>query len=120
MQVRLCNGYSTGPKVLQFAGKVAETVNASSETQSKAKDQDLLREHCPECRLVAISESGRFDRKIAPGATSAESQDHSHWMFRLETTKKNSQKEVDEVIETQDDDLKLPISVNDHAPTVQA
>lgn len=27
---------------------------------------DLLREFCPECRLVVISETGRTDRKIAP------------------------------------------------------
>ncbi len=30
---------------------------------------DLLREHCPECRLIAISDSGKVDRKIAPDAT---------------------------------------------------
>lgn len=29
---------------------------------------DLFREHCPGCRLVAISESNRVDRKIAPDA----------------------------------------------------
>lgn len=30
---------------------------------------DLLREYCPACRLVVISESGRVDRRIAPDAT---------------------------------------------------
>lgn len=30
---------------------------------------ELLREYCPECRLVVISESGRVDRRIAPDAT---------------------------------------------------
>ena len=30
---------------------------------------ELLRSHCPSCLLVAISESGQVDRKIAPDAT---------------------------------------------------
>jgi CheY-like chemotaxis protein len=30
---------------------------------------DMIRSHCPECRLIAISQSGRMDRRIAPDAT---------------------------------------------------
>jgi CheY-like chemotaxis protein len=30
---------------------------------------DMVREHCPKCRLIAISQSGRIDRRIAPDAT---------------------------------------------------
>ena len=29
---------------------------------------DLVRQYCPGCRLVAISESGRFDERVAPDA----------------------------------------------------
>ncbi|HZU31014.1 MAG TPA: hypothetical protein VFB79_07870 [Candidatus Angelobacter sp.] len=29
----------------------------------------LLREHCPDCRLVVVSEAGHIDRKIEPDAT---------------------------------------------------
>jgi CheY-like chemotaxis protein len=30
---------------------------------------DMIRERYPECRLIAISQSGRIDRRIAPDAT---------------------------------------------------
>ena len=33
-------------------------------------------------------------------------------MFRLETATKNGQQEVDEVVETKDGDLKIPILIN--------
>ena len=49
----------------------------------------------------------------------AEDQDHSHWMFRLETEKKNAQKEVDEVVETKNGDLMLPILINGHELTAK-
>src|ERR1051325_473806 len=29
---------------------------------------DLVRQYCPGCRLVAISESGRFDERVSPDA----------------------------------------------------
>ena len=29
---------------------------------------DLVRQYCPACRLVAISETGRFDERVAPDA----------------------------------------------------
>ena len=38
-------------------------------------------------------------RQVVSNELRAEDQDHSHWMFRLET-KKNAQTEVDEVVET--------------------
>ncbi|MGH9513158.1 MAG: hypothetical protein ACRD2U_13585 [Terriglobales bacterium] len=51
-------------------------------------------------------------RRVIDHELSAESHDDSHWMFRLETEHKNGQKEVDEVIETKDGDLKRPILIN--------
>lgn len=52
-------------------------------------------------------------RQVVSNELRAEELDHSHWMFRLET-KKNAQTEVDEVIETNDGDLKRPILFNGH------
>ena len=39
-------------------------------------------------------------RVVITNEARAEDQDHSHWMFLLETQTKNSQKEIDEVVET--------------------
>src|SRR5437899_10583701 len=51
-------------------------------------------------------------RRVITNEARAEDQDHSHWMFQLETAKKNSQEEIDEVVETRDGDLKRPIRIN--------
>ena len=51
-------------------------------------------------------------RRVVTNELKAEGQDHSLWMFRLETEKPNAQKEVDEVVETKDGDLKRPILIH--------
>ena len=51
-------------------------------------------------------------RRVIQNELWAEEQDHSHWMFRLETEKKNAQREVDEVIETKDGNLRRPLLFN--------
>ena len=51
-------------------------------------------------------------RRVMTHELTAEAQDHSHWMFRLEKTDKNGRKEVDDVIETKDGDLVRPIMLN--------
>src|ERR1043165_290303 len=51
-------------------------------------------------------------RRVIANELKAEQQDHSHWSFHLQTQKPNGQKELDEVIETRDVDLKLPIRIN--------
>lgn len=51
-------------------------------------------------------------RRVVGSELKAEQQDHSHWSFRLRTQKPNGQKELDEVVETKDGDLKLPIRIN--------
>lgn len=72
--------------------------------------------------LPAIAQSpqmppNEFVRKVINHELTAENNDHSHWMFRLETEKKNGQKDVDDVIETKDGDLKRPILIDGHQPT---
>lgn len=51
-------------------------------------------------------------RRVIANELKAEQQDHSHWSLRLATQKQNGQSEVDEVVETSDGDLKLPILMN--------
>jgi len=51
-------------------------------------------------------------RRVVANELGSEERDHSHWMFRLETATKNGQQEVDEVVETKDGDLKIPILIN--------
>ncbi len=50
-------------------------------------------------------------RWILQNEVKAEANDHSHWMFKLET-EKSRRKEVDEVVETKDGDLKRPVLIN--------
>jgi CheY-like chemotaxis protein len=48
------------------ADVVVLTYTLPSETVHELAD--LVRQYCPECRLVAISESGKFDERVAPDA----------------------------------------------------
>jgi CheY-like chemotaxis protein len=48
------------------ADVVVLTYTLPSETVHELAD--LVRQYCPECRLVAISESGKFDDRVAPDA----------------------------------------------------
>ena len=51
-------------------------------------------------------------REVVQNEMRAEDQDNSHWMFRLDTENKNGPREVDEVVETRNGDLKRPILIN--------
>jgi hypothetical protein len=51
-------------------------------------------------------------RRVVANELKSEQQDHSHWMFRLDTRKPNGQEEVDEVVESKDGDLKRPLLIN--------
>jgi hypothetical protein len=55
---------------------------------------------------------GELIRRVIRNELRMEDQDHSQWMFRLETESKNTQMEVDEVVETKNGDLKCPILIN--------
>ena len=52
-----------------------------------------------------------FARKILVNEITAENQDHSHWMCRVETDTSHG-KQIDEVVETKDGDLKRHVVVN--------
>jgi hypothetical protein len=58
-------------------------------------------------------------RRIIQNELRAEGQDHSHWMFRLETEQKNGQMDVDELVETKDGELKFPILIDGRELTVK-
>jgi len=55
---------------------------------------------------------GELIRSVIRNELRMEDQDHSHWMFRLKTESKNKQLEVDEVVETENGDLKRPVLIN--------
>ena len=53
-----------------------------------------------------------FARAVLQNEVKAETNDHSHWMLKLET-EKSRRKEIDEVVETKNGDLKRPLLIND-------
>lgn len=62
---------------------------------------------------------GALIHRVVQNELALESQDKSHWLFRLQTENKNGQMEVDEVVETQAGDLKRPIEINSHELNAQ-
>jgi hypothetical protein len=71
-------------------------------------------------RAIAQDQTGRtllnaaqgLVRRMVANELKSEQQDHSHWMFRLDTRNPNGEGEVDEVIETKEGDLKRPLLMN--------
>lgn len=57
-------------------------------------------------------------RIILQNEAKTESNDHSHWMLKLET-EKSGRKEVDKVVETKSGDLKRPILIDGHPLTAR-
>jgi len=55
--------------------------------------------------------ANEFLRQVVANEITAENQDHSHWAFRLQT-EKAGRTEIDEVVETKDGNLRLPLSLN--------
>ena len=77
----------------------------------------------PACALSQDSDpSGKSANELAHSVlqneAKAEANDHSHWAFKLET-EKSGRKEVDEVVETKNGDLKRPVSINGRALTAK-
>ena len=56
-------------------------------------------------------DANELARSILQNEVKAEANDQSHWMFRLET-EKSGRKEVDEVVETKNGELKRPVLIN--------
>jgi len=55
--------------------------------------------------------ANEFVRQLAANEIKAENQDHSHWAFRLQT-EKAGREETDQLVETKDGNVQLPVSVN--------
>ncbi len=62
--------------------------------------------------------ANKFARSILVNEVKAEAEDHSHWMFQLETDKPQ-RNEVDQVAETRNGDLKRPALINGRPLTAQ-
>lgn len=58
-------------------------------------------------------------RQVVNNELQAENQDHSRWMYRLESQKENGSKEVDQVVETNQGSLRRPILIDGHEPSPQ-
>lgn len=57
-------------------------------------------------------------RRVIENEIRAEDQDDSHWIFRLQTRKPDSEgEEVDEVIQTAKGELQYPVLINGHPPS---
>ena len=55
--------------------------------------------------------ANEFVRQVVANEIKAENQDHSHWAFRLQT-EKAGRTETDQVVQTKDGNVQLPLSVN--------
>jgi hypothetical protein len=65
----------------------------------------------PQQREDSEKNANELARRILMNEANVEAQDHSHWMLRLES-EKAGRKEVDQVVETKDGDLKWPLSID--------
>jgi len=63
-------------------------------------------------------DSSELARWALQNEVKAEANDHSHWIFKLET-EKSGRKEVDEVVETKNGELKRPVLINGRPPTAR-
>lgn len=77
----------------------------------------LLFAACSAVSAQAPEKPADLVRRVVDNEVKSESQDHSHWMFRLDTKKPNSAEEVDEVVESKDGDLQYPLLINGHKLT---
>ena len=58
-------------------------------------------------------------RQVVNNELQVENQEHSRWMYRLESQKANGSKEVDQVVETNEGSLRRPILIDGREPTPQ-
>jgi hypothetical protein len=65
----------------------------------------------PEQTAQSDTNANELARRVLTNEANVEAQDHSHWMLQLET-EKSGRKEVDEVVETRDGDLKWPLMID--------
>jgi hypothetical protein len=71
------------------------------------------------CMLSSISlaqapaiDAHELARRVIGNELKMENEDHSHWIFRLQTYKPGGASEVDDVVETENGDLKRPVLIN--------
>jgi hypothetical protein len=57
---------------------------------------------CGAVAQTSHSQPDQLAKRVVANEIKMENQDHSHWMFRLDTKKPDSSEEIDEVVETQD------------------
>ena len=70
----------------------------------------------PQQKEDAEKNANELARRVLMNEAKVEAQDHSHWMLRLES-ENGGKKEIDQVVETKDGDLKLPLFIDGCRPT---
>jgi hypothetical protein len=65
----------------------------------------------PEEAEQSETNANEFARRVLMNEAKAEAGDHSHWMLQWEM-EKSGRKEIDEVVESKDGDLKWPLSID--------
>jgi hypothetical protein len=65
----------------------------------------------PEEAEQSETNANELARRVLMNEAKAEAGDHSHWMLHLEM-EKSGRKEIDEVVESKDGDLKWPLSID--------
>ncbi len=58
-------------------------------------------------------------RQVVNNELQAEDQDHSRWMYRLESEKPNGSHQIDQVVETNEGSLRRPILIDGREPSAQ-
>ncbi len=58
-------------------------------------------------------------RQVVNNELQAEQQDHSQWMYRVESQQPDGSKTVDHVVETNEGSLRRPLLINGRTPTAQ-
>jgi hypothetical protein len=61
---------------------------------------------------VSTTATNDFARRVVENELQTENKDQSHWFFQLQTYKPGGAKEIDEVVETKDGDLKRLLLIN--------
>jgi hypothetical protein len=67
---------------------------------------------CISFAQVRTADPHELARRVTDNELRMENEDHSHWIFRLQTHKPGTATEVDDVVETENGDLKRPILIN--------
>jgi hypothetical protein len=74
----------------------------------------------PAAGQAPVMPANALVRQVLANELKAENEDHSHWMFRLQSESPDGTTQVEEVVQTKNGDLKRPIMINGRELTAEA